>query len=117
MLSQLKKQNKLLKETVTKSINFNITNNKINFSFDKPSEIITLNSLNHCQYCNYILDYQDKNLSIITINENNHKKKMDKNWKSLLQNDKNFDQKVPYDIKSVDEKLTLASQDLEHLNP
>ena len=42
---------------------------------------------------------------------------MDKNWKSLLQNDKNFDQKVPYDIKSVDEKLTLASQDLEHLNP
>ena len=40
---------------------------------------------------------------------------MDKNWKSLLQNDKNFAQKVPYDIKSVDEKLTLASQDLEHL--
>ena len=42
---------------------------------------------------------------------------MDKNWKSLLQNDKNFDQKVSYDIISVDEKLTLASQDLEHLNP
>ena len=42
---------------------------------------------------------------------------MDKNWKSLLQNDKNFAQKVPYDIKNVDEKLTLASQDLEHLNP
>ena len=30
---------------------------------------------------------------------------------------KTFSQKVPYDIKSIDEKLTLASQDLEHLNP
>ncbi len=30
---------------------------------------------------------------------------------------KTFSQKDPYDIKSVDEKLTLASQDLEHLNP
>ena len=42
---------------------------------------------------------------------------MDKNSKSLLQNDKNFAQKVPYDIKSIDEKLTLVYQDLEHLNP
>ena len=30
---------------------------------------------------------------------------------------KTFSQKDPYDIKSVDEKLTLSSQDLEHLNP
>ena len=28
---------------------------------------------------------------------------------------KTFSQKDPYDIKSVDEKLTLASHDLEHL--
>ena len=42
---------------------------------------------------------------------------MDKNWKALLADDKNFDQKVPYNIKSVEEKLIIASQDLEHLNP
>jgi hypothetical protein len=42
---------------------------------------------------------------------------MDKNWRALLQDDKNFDQKVPYDIKSVEEKLTIASKDLDHLNP
>ena len=42
---------------------------------------------------------------------------MDKNWKALLQDDKNFDQKVPYNIKSVEEKLTVASKDLDHLNP
>jgi hypothetical protein len=42
---------------------------------------------------------------------------MDKNWKALLEDDKNFDQKVPYNIKNVEEKLIIASQDLEHLNP
>ena len=69
-------------ENVKRIFNEDITINSDNYSVsNKPSEIITLNSLNHCQYCNYILDYQDKNLSIITINENNHKKKMDKKFK------------------------------------
>ena len=40
LLSQLKKQNQILKETVAQNINVNITNNKINLSFEKPSEII-----------------------------------------------------------------------------
>jgi hypothetical protein len=40
-----------------------------------------------------------------------------KPWRPLLEDDKNFDQAVPYDIKKIEEKLTIASQDLEHLDP
>ncbi len=69
-------------ENVKRIINEDITVNCDNYlGINKPNEIITLNSLKLCQYCNYILDYQDKNFSIITINENNHKKKMDKKFK------------------------------------
>ena len=43
---------------------------------------------------------------------------MDKtNWRTLLNDDKNFDQNVPYDIKKIEEKLTLASKDVNKLNP
>ena len=43
---------------------------------------------------------------------------MDKNsWRALLKDDKNFDQKVPYDIKKIEEKLTKASLDVDHLDP
>ena len=40
-----------------------------------------------------------------------------KPWRPLLEDDKNFDQAVPYDIKKIEEKLTIAAQDLEHLDP
>ena len=40
-----------------------------------------------------------------------------KPWRPLLEDDKNFDQAVPYDIKKIEEKLIIASQDLEHLDP
>ena len=40
-----------------------------------------------------------------------------KSWRPLLEDDKNFDQAVPYDIKKIEEKLTIAAQDLEHLDP
>ena len=43
---------------------------------------------------------------------------MDKtNWRTLLNDDKNFDQNVPYDIKKIEEKLTIASKDVNKLNP
>ena len=39
------------------------------------------------------------------------------NWRTLLNDDKNFDQNVPYDIKKIEEKLTIASKDVNKLNP
>ena len=43
---------------------------------------------------------------------------MDKTkWRTLLNDDKNFDQNVPYDIKKIEEKLTIASKDVNKLNP
>ena len=92
MLSQLKKQNKLLKETVTKSINFNITNNKINFSFDKPSEIIKRNNQIEKEKYNKIqekneFDFENNNLDSLLINED---KNIRKNNSEIINNNNNL---------------------------
>ena len=42
---------------------------------------------------------------------------MESNWKALLEDDKNFDQNVPYELESIVEKMKLAQKDLEHFNP
>ena len=88
LLSQLKKQNKLLKETVTKSINFNITNNKINFSFDKPSEIIKRNNQIEKEKYNKLqekndFDFENNNLDSLLINED---KNIRKNNSEIINN-------------------------------
>ena len=42
---------------------------------------------------------------------------MESNWRALLEDDKNFDQNVPYELESIVEKMKLAQKDLEHFNP
>lgn len=42
---------------------------------------------------------------------------MESNWKALLHNDANFNQKVPYDLDEIVKKMDVAIKDLEHLNP
>lgn len=39
------------------------------------------------------------------------------NWKALLLNDANFDQKVPYDLNEIVKKMDIAVKDLTQLNP
>ena len=80
LLSQLKKQNQILKETVAQNINVNITNNKINFSFEKPSEIIKkTNQLEKENYeknlQNDFFDFDNKGFDSLLINDetNNNK--------------------------------------------
>lgn len=38
-------------------------------------------------------------------------------WRELLKDDKNFDQKVPYNLQSIEDKLSFAQIDLDNLNP
>jgi len=38
-------------------------------------------------------------------------------WEKELQNEANFDQKVPYNIDKIEKALTNACKDLQHLNP
>ena len=39
------------------------------------------------------------------------------NWRKLLNDDKNFDQKVPYNLQLIEDKLSFAEIDLDNLNP
>ena len=42
---------------------------------------------------------------------------MEQNWRDLLNDDKNFDQKVPYDLKKIEDNMKKAQADLTHFNP
>lgn len=42
---------------------------------------------------------------------------MEQNWRDLLNDNKNFDQKVPYDLKKIEDNLKKAQAELTHFNP